>query len=89
MIFGKSYKEKKRAEQEDIKAKINGVEEFAWLPVRLANGKWIWLQKYYAYYHGGVYENGQYFIWSGSPEEYSPMFSAYLDKSDNHKRKLL
>ena len=54
MIWGKTDKEK-----DDIQAKKDA-HWFAWHPVKLEDGRWVWLEymarRYYCYRQGGRYE---------------------------------
>ena len=84
MLFGKSAEEYNKAEQEEILAKSHGVERFAYLPVRLTNGRYVWWQKYFAYYHAGRDSHNQLFLWSSSPDTYSPYYKAYLERDEAH-----
>jgi hypothetical protein len=63
MKWGKT-KEQKFKEYQEYLAKVytSGVIKFAWLPTRLENGRWCWLEKFKAdlniYYQesgGGLY----------------------------------
>jgi hypothetical protein len=62
MIFGKSSREKRKIKSEKNLQKILGVREFAWFPTRLADGRKIWFEYYYAYYSGGMNDDGTYFL---------------------------
>ncbi len=86
MIYGKTSKVAKRSESDNNLDKINGVEEFAYFPTKLHDGRTIWLQKYYCYYHGGVRETKDgpvYFLWSCSPEDYCPYGRASVERDDS------
>ncbi len=86
MIFGKLSEVTERSESDNNLAKIKGVEEFAFFPTKLHDGRTIWLQKYYCYYHGGVNQtkNGPvYFLWSRSPEDYCPYGRASITRDDS------
>ena len=52
--FGKTHEEALVLKQEAIRKKIYGVEKYAWYPVRIVSGEWIWFTKYFSYYTGGV-----------------------------------
>lgn len=87
MIFGKYDKSKKDEEQKDIMNKINGIERFLWLPEKLIDGRWCWLQKVVSYYHGGFYKKtGTKFLWSRSPDSLSYVYENSLVRDDNLKR---
>ena len=85
MIFGKSNEQDNATKQTKIKAMIGGMREYAWLPVKLANGRWVWLEHYYAYYHGGTNEDGTYFLWSASRDSYSPYSNNHLNPDFKHR----
>jgi len=85
MIFGKLDSDKHREEQDKIIRQINGVREFAWFPTQLRNGHWVWLEHYWAYYHGGNHPNGDFFIWSGSSDTYCPMADRYTNPSSQSR----
>jgi len=61
MIFGKSDEEKRQKEQRRVMTLKNGIRRLAWLPVKLANGRRVWLQRYWRFYHTGL-SLGKYFI---------------------------
>lgn len=85
MLFGKSTSDQFMLEQEEIRKKIYGVERFAHvLPVKLKSGQWIWREKYYSYYHGGTNEDGTLFLWSSSPDSYTPFCRNYLHRDEAH-----
>lgn len=84
MIFGMSAARKNELKQQRISQMIHGVKQFAYVPARMATGECVWLEHYWAYYHGGQREDGSFFLWSNSPDTFSPGFKAYLDKSDDH-----
>lgn len=86
MIFGKTTEAIEEAKQVEIKACIQGRKEFAWFPVKLKSGRYIWLEHYYAYYHGGHKSDGKLFLWSISPDTYCPIFDAYTNKNDLYIR---
>lgn len=51
MIFGKTFEAQKQKKREKILFRLkNGCSRFAWLPTRLADGRWMWLEKYLAFY---------------------------------------
>lgn len=85
MIFGKNNATKYEIEQTKIRSKINGVKKWALFPVRLKDGYWVWLEHYYAYYHGRVDVKGRYFLWFGSSESDSPIVDYYLNQSDSYQ----
>ena len=85
MIFGKTKEQTHAEKQAKINAMIDGVLQYAWLPVRLANGTWAWLEDYYAYYHGGTNEDGSLFLWSSSPDSYRPYAANHLTKDPAHR----
>ena len=87
MIFGKSKEEKKSIKQAHIKNKIfNGISKFAYFPVCLENGKYIWLEFYYSYYIGGKNNDGDYFILysSGYSSDYSELYRNYTYRDNLH-----
>ena len=47
MIFGKTYSERYKEDQERLK-ELHGkwFYSFAWLPTEMSNGEWVWLEKY-------------------------------------------
>ena len=51
MIFGKTDSQKLAERNAKILRKAKGVSKYAWYPVKVDNGQWIWLEFYYAYYH--------------------------------------
>jgi len=59
MIFGKTYVEQKTDRDADRERKMQGVKKFAFMPVELVDGRWVFFQFYYRYYSGGheVYSN--------------------------------
>ena len=83
MIYGKDNSLKENSRQLKILEKIKGVRKFAWLPQNLHDGRTVWLCHYWAYYEGG-YKKGSYFLWSSSPEDYSPYYAAYLERNSKH-----
>ncbi len=53
MIFGKSTEEKQKIRSRKIENILSfGFKKFAWKPVKLVNGRYIFLQQYYAYLPG-------------------------------------
>lgn len=64
MIFGLSYKSKETQQQDDVILKIAGIQEFAWFPKKLDDGRWIWWQDYWKFY-SGFYDhvNDMYHFW--------------------------
>lgn len=54
MIFGKTWQQKQEEEQAYLRSIQDGVKWFAWYPVRLENGSWVWLE--WVKLHYGVYE---------------------------------
>lgn len=84
MIFGKTELEKKKAEQDSIIAKINGVKRFLWLPEMLDNGKWGWLCNVTSYYKAGKNANGNLFLWSSSPDSFNPIYVNVLCRGNEH-----
>jgi len=50
-------------------------EQFAWLPMQVTSGKWIWLSRYYQ--HKSLYDettgrppiNSLYFVWTETARE--------------------
>ena len=55
--FGKTNEEKRELkikkfykDQEKLKRLMNGVKKFAWFPVKIDTGEYVWLTTYYQYY---------------------------------------
>lgn len=49
MIFGKTWRHKRRKENLRTIKKIYGVQKFAWLPVKISSSQYVWLATYYEY----------------------------------------
>ena len=51
MIYGMTNEQKNERYQEYLKdLYYNGTKHFAFLPKRMADGRWVWLQTYYKHY---------------------------------------
>jgi hypothetical protein len=85
MIFSNTFKARANEANRRHTEMVNGVKKFAYLPQRLKSGQYVWLQTYYAYYHGFM-RDGNMHLWSGSPDSFSPFYSAYIDKDDSYRR---
>lgn len=81
MVFGKSQEVKEQLKQARIAKMINGVVEFAWLPRRLADGRYVWLQRHYAYYVGDKRKD-KYFLYGASRDSYTPYASYSLERKE-------
>lgn len=68
--------------QDKIRKMVCGIKEFAFLPTNIS-GEWIWLKHYYAYYRGGLQSENRLFLWSRSPEDFSPYSKKSLCKNKN------
>jgi len=55
VIFGKSWEEKRKLDNERLKKREEGRIWFAWYPVKENNKRWVWLEKVFIDYH--VYEH--------------------------------
>jgi len=55
MRWGEDRQAKQALEQEYLKSIKNGVIWFAWYPVRLHDGRWVWLERITKHYD--VYED--------------------------------
>lgn len=51
MILGKTTAQKLAEKNAKIMRLLKGVSKYAWYPVKLDTGQWIWFDYYYAYYH--------------------------------------
>jgi hypothetical protein len=80
IIFGKTRQQRHLAQQAKIVEMLNGRKEFAILPRQLEDGRWVWLNWCYAYYYGGTHDTGELFLYSNSPDMYSPVAKYYLTK---------
>jgi hypothetical protein len=49
MIFGKTWRHKRRERNLRAVEKIYGLRKFAWLPTQLSSGQYAWLVPYYEY----------------------------------------
>lgn len=49
MLFGKTDEQKAKAQQEELFRLGSGVKRFAFLPVRLHDGRYAWLRTYWEY----------------------------------------
>lgn len=78
--FGKIYIKRYKKEKDKIIGMIYGVEKYAWLPIRLKNGKWFWLGKYYKYYDGGEDSKGFWLNYCAV----TPISRNYLSRSSSH-----
>ena len=63
---------------------ITGVKHFAWLPVRLELGGWVWLMSYYRYYNGYVCPDNTLMLWAGAFNDELPQPRNYLEKRDEY-----
>lgn len=52
MIFGKTKDQQEKIQSQQAKEKIFGKKKFAFLPVELVDGRFIWLSFYYVYHNG-------------------------------------
>lgn len=78
MIFGASDTQSRQANQQRIQSEmIYGVKEFCFFPRKLEDGRKVWLDWIWKYPAVGVRPNGELFIWSMSPDEYSPEYYVY------------
>ena len=62
---------------------VRGVRTFAWLPTKLGNGQWCWLQPCYRYYHAGTLKNGDLILWERD-FAFGYKYTAHLDQNDEH-----
>ena len=49
MLFGKTDEQKAKAQQEELFRLGSGVKRFAFLPVKLHDGRYAWLRTYWEY----------------------------------------
>lgn len=49
MLFGKTDEQKAKAHQEELFRLGSGVKRFAFLPVKLHDGRYVWLRTYWEY----------------------------------------
>ena len=84
MRFGILNKDKMLENQTEIANMILGVKKFAYLPISLADGRYLWWEYYWAYYRGGKQLDGELFIWSGASDTYCPINTRYEDPSVEH-----
>ena len=87
--FGKTNEEalvieqkKYNKEQMKLERLMNGVKKFAWLPVKIMSGEYVWLTTYYQYYSAYVfYKNNIRLILDNNDK---PIVRNYLDKSSEY-----
>ena len=79
MIFGRTAIEKDILRREEIQRKLNGKKRFAFWPKQLEDGRWVWMQTYYAYYHGTYFSRNNTYRLQG--------FGKSSWCIDNHLRK--
>lgn len=61
MIFGKTYERQRQEESEKAKKRIFGIKKFAWYPVQLRSGNFIFCDWYYEYSSGSLDSFSNYY----------------------------
>ena len=84
MRFGKTEAEKAMKEQEKIVLKICGIKKFAFFPVRLKDGTYVWMEYYYSYYHGAVAVDGSLYLYGGGYSSSDECGGDWTDAHDNY-----
>lgn len=81
MLFGKTHAEKQAIRNKKLLKMKNGVECFTrGFPVKLADGRWLFWGRYFAYYMVSQSDDGNY----------HPVYNLnfirrlYLDRNDDH-----
>jgi hypothetical protein len=52
--FGKTNIEKYYIRKNKIERMIHGIKKYAWFPIKIETGEYIWLTTYYKYYRGMI-----------------------------------
>jgi hypothetical protein len=87
--FGKTHEEKRKIQMEEYnkeqarrKTLMNGVKKFAWWPVQIDTGEYVWLTKYYQYYSACIMsEQKVYFVTKSNNK---PVIRNYLNEDPNY-----
>lgn len=86
--FGKTNEEKRELKikefyknQEKIERLMNGVKKFAWFPVKIDTGEYVWLTKYYQYYSAYRSLTGNIVLCT---EDDKPIIRNYLDEDSKY-----
>ncbi len=49
MILGKSFEQQRRAQLIKDRVRARGLRKFAWWPVQMNDGRWVWFSHYWEY----------------------------------------
>ena len=72
MIFGKTYEEKHAQKQAWLRARKKETDWFAWFPVKVYDGRWVWLQTIKVNWCISEYTDGELKRASQGPLYYTP-----------------
>ena len=86
--FGKTNEERLnlkmkgyQKEQERRKRLMNGVKKFAWFPVKIDTGEYVWLTTYYQYYSASELYVGNIIF---STKDDKPIIRNYLNEDPKY-----
>ena len=69
-------------EQERRRRLMNGVKKFAWFPIKINTGEYVWLATYYQYYSAHSLYKGNIVLTTDSRNK--PIVRNYLDRNSEY-----
>lgn len=84
MIFGMTHEQRIIANSEKAKPYIKGIRRFAYWPVELQDGRYVWLEPYWQYTMGTWSEDGGFRHYPKYEEGGGTHTINYLDQSDDY-----
>lgn len=83
LLFGKTYVEKRNAKNKKLLEMKNGTQRFAFgFPVRLADGRWLFWGRYFAYYMVSQDDDGNYIPYYD--RDGGVIRRCYLNRNNDH-----